>query len=176
MAEDTLVAAEVLATASSAEPAELIQIGVSAARAHAFERGLIFLSEAYKLLQGEPAKFSPAALSYYGLCLAMHRGQIKDAAKFCQLAIEREFYNAEHYENLGRVWMQGRARRKAVDAIERGLQVDPGNKKLKKLREEIGVRRRPVIPFLHRDNPLNVTLGRVRHNIGKKKTTSKASA
>ncbi|MCC6129077.1 MAG: hypothetical protein IT186_04050 [Acidobacteria bacterium] len=169
MVEDTLDAAELLSTAGSGEPAELIQMGVSAARSGGFERGLIFLSEAYRLLQGDAAKFSPVALSSYGLCLAKHKGRIKEAAEFCQLAIEREFYNPEHYGNMAKVWIQGRARRKAVDAIERGLQIDPGNKALRKLREEIGVRRRPVIPFLHRDNPLNISLGRMRHRIREKR-------
>lgn len=169
MAEDTLDAAEVLATANSGDPAELIHNGVSAARTGGFEQGLIFLSEAYRLLQGDPAKFSPVALSSYGVCLAKRKGRIKEAAEFCQLAIEREFYNPEHYANMAKVWIQGRARRKAVDAIERGLQIDPGNKGLKKLREEIGIRRRPVIPFLHRDNPLNITLGRMRHRIREKR-------
>ena len=95
----------------------------------------------------------------------MHKGRYKEAAEFCQAAIEREFYNSDHYENLGRVWVEGGSRRKAVEAFDKGIALSPENRRLRKLREEIGVRRRPVIPFLHRDNPLNITLGRMRHRM-----------
>ena len=53
-------------------------------------------------------------------------------------------------------------RRSAVRAIERGLQVDPLNQDLLELKEEIGSRKSPVLPFLARTNPINHLLGRIR--------------
>lgn len=174
MAAETLHPQQILAESGTNDPLDFVRLGVAAAREEHFERGLIFLAEAYRRLSRSPdAHIPPSALSYYGLCLALHKGRVKEAAEYCQLAIEREFYNAEHYANLGRVWAAGRSRRKAVDALDRGLQVDPKSELLKDLRVEFGVRHNPVLPFLHRDNPLNVTLGRVRQTIKKKGTRKK---
>jgi tetratricopeptide (TPR) repeat protein len=166
MSDTPLKTDVVILESGSDDPSEWIRQGIQAAKAEEFERGLIYLAAAYRRLsQDREAKLPAAALSYYGLCLAKHKGRIKEAAEFCQLALEREFYNPEHYLNLGQVYVAGRSRRKAVDAIERGLAVDPNNVALQKLRLGLGVRRPPVIPFLHRDNPLNRSLGKVRQQV-----------
>lgn len=165
MSEDTLSLEDVLREAGTDDPQEWIRRGIEAARAKQFEKGLVFLAEAYRRLSREKdGKIPPAALSFYGLCLAMHKGRVKEAAEFCQIAVEREFYNPEHYLNLGQVWIVGRSRRKAVDALDRGLAIDPNNADLHRARSSLGIRKRPVLPFLHRDNPLNVTLGRMRRS------------
>jgi tetratricopeptide (TPR) repeat protein len=170
MASETLKPQQILAESGTDDPLDFVRLGIAAAREEHFERGLIFLAEAYRRLSRTDAHIPPTALSYYGLCLALHKGRVKEAAEYCQLAIEREFYNAEHYANLGRVWEAGRSRRKAVEALDRGLAMDPRNAMLQQFRTEFGLRHHPVLPFLHRDNPLNVTLGRVRQTIKKKGT------
>jgi hypothetical protein len=164
MPKDTLDSRTVLRESGTDDPMNFVRLGVDAARSDDYERGLIFLSEAYhRVTASREGKLPSVALSYYGLCLALHKNKIKEGADFCQLAIEKEFYNSEHYLNLAKVFLAGRSRRKAVDAIFRGLALEPNNVALKQLREDIGSRRKPVLPFLHRDNPLNVTLGRIRH-------------
>lgn len=164
MAEYALNPELVLQQSGTHDPTELVRLGIAAARKDDFERGLIYLAEAHNRIGKETSgeKLPPSAFSYYGLCLALYKGRVKDGAEFCTIALEMEFYNAENYINLARVWIAGRSRRKAVDALDRGLAVEPRNAILQKLRLQLGVRKRPVIPFLHRDNPLNVTLGRVR--------------
>jgi hypothetical protein len=52
-----------------------------------------------------------------------------------------------------------------VAAVERGLKLDPDHPGLLTLQKEIGTRRRPVLRFLDRDHPVNVFLGRMRHNM-----------
>jgi len=169
MAADTLDPSDVLRSIGSEDPADYVRTGIEAARKGDFERGLIFLAEAYLRLSREPdGKIPPAALSWYGLCLAMHRGRFREASEFCQLAIDREFYSSEHYLNLARVWVAGKSRRKAVEAIQRGLSVEPDDPRLNQLRIEFGARRPPVVAFLHRDHPLNQALGRLRHRLQKK--------
>ncbi len=166
---------DLIAEAGTDDPMDLVRLGIAASREQNFERGLVFLAEAYRRLSGRPDSAIPAsALSYYGLCLALNKGRVREAAEFCQLAIQREFYNSEHYLNLAKVWAAGRSRRKAIEALDRGLAVDPGNQTILKYRTELGIRRAPVLPFLHRDNPLNVTLGRVRHSLTKPKGTPEA--
>lgn len=153
------------------DPMDLVRLGVAAAREENFERGLIFLADAYRRFSARGESAVPAsALSYYGLCLALNKGRVKEAAEFCQLAIQREFYTPEHYLNLAKVWAAGRSRKKAIDALDRGLVASPGNQSLLRYRAALGVRRSPVLPFLGRDNPLNVTLGRVRHTMRERKT------
>ena len=95
----------------------------------------------------------------------MEKRRTKDAVRFCEAAISREFYNGEHYANLAEVWLAGRSRRHAIEALGRGLAVDPVSSRLANLRRELGVRRGPVLSFLSRDNPLNVFLGRLRHSL-----------
>lgn len=156
----------VLAEAGSEDPAELARLGIAAARRQDFERGYILLKEAYDRFQrlGDTKQLGPV-LSYYGLCLAMFRGRYREGAQFCQAAIDREFFRAEYYYNLAQVWVAGRSRRRAVEAIQRGLSVEPNHAALKELEEELGKRRPPVVPFLSRNNPVNRSLGKLRHRV-----------
>jgi tetratricopeptide (TPR) repeat protein len=162
MATDTLSPEPVLSEWRSGNIEDLIEMGVSSAKKAQYERGLIFLAEAYRRLGRDHHRLSGPLLSYYGLCLALHRGRIKEAADFCWLGVEKDHYNPDVYCNMALVWMAGRSRRKAVDAIAKGLALAPRHAGLLNLRAEIGTRKAPVLPFLHRDNPLNVSLGRLR--------------
>lgn len=155
-----------LAEAASDDPAELSRLGIAAARRQDFDRGYVLLKEAYDRYQriGDTKSLAPV-LSYYGLCLAMSRARYREGAQFCQAAIDREFFRAEYYYNLAQVWVAGRSRRRAVEAIQRGLAVEPGHAALKELEEDLGRRRQPVFRFLSRDNALNRSLGRLRHRM-----------
>jgi hypothetical protein len=50
-----------------------------------------------------------------------------------------------------------------VRAIARGLELSPEDAALRAAQDAMGWRRRPALPFLSRDNPLNVWLGTLRH-------------
>lgn len=173
MPTDTLSPETVLAEWKTGNLEDLVTLGVAAARQGDFERGLIFLAEAYRNLSHEKQRLTGPLLSYYGLCLALHKGRIKEAAEFCWLGVEKDHFNPDAYHNMARVWMAGRSRRKAVEALERGLALDPKHAGLLKLRAEFGTRKPPVLSFLHRDNPLNVSLGRMRKRMGDKKEEPK---
>ena len=170
MPTDTLTPESVLAEWRSGDLEDLVELGVAAARAGEYERGLIFLAEAYRHLSREKHRLSGPLLSSYGLCLALHKGRIKEAAEFCWLGVEKDHFNPDAYYNMARVWMAGRSRRKAVEALEKGLALDSRHPGLLRLRAEFGSRRTPVIPFLHRDNPLNVSLGKVRKKMAAPKS------
>ena len=109
-------------------------------------------------------------LSHFGLCLAMMQRKFKPAIDLCKLAIELQFYNADHYANLARVYVAAGNRKKAIDAIEQGLKSHAADETLLEVRRKLGVRAKPPIPFLDRDHPINVTLGQARHA---KKTSPK---
>ncbi len=162
MPTDTLSPEEVLSEWRTGNLEDLIELGIAATRAAQYERGLIFLAEAYRHVGRDQHRLSGPLISFYGLCLALHRGRIKEAAEFCGLGIEKDHYNPDVYYNMARVWIAGRSRRKAVEALDKGIALDPKHPGLKRLKAEMGTRKAPVIPFLHRDNPLNVSLGKMR--------------
>jgi predicted Zn-dependent protease len=104
-----------------------------------------------------------SGLSYFAVCLAMVHRKYKEAVELCKRAIDLEFYNGDHYANLGRVYIAGNNRKKAFETLEAGLRVAPENPNVRALRKEMGVRARPTVPFLDRAHPINVSLGQVRH-------------
>ena len=104
------------------------------------------------------------ALSYYGLAMAMTQGKFKNAVELCRKAIDLQFYNADHFANLVRIYLESGSRKRAVEVLQQGRRTLPGDGTLAALQREIGLRSRPVLPFLARDNPVNITLGKVRHS------------
>jgi tetratricopeptide (TPR) repeat protein len=109
-------------------------------------------------------------LSHFGLCLAIMQRKFKPAIDLCKLAIELQFYNADHYANLARVYIAAGNRKKAIEAIEQGLKSHAEDETLLEVRRQLGVRAKPPVPFLDRAHPINVTLGQARHA---KKASSK---
>ncbi len=106
-----------------------------------------------------------AALSYYGLALALHAPGRREALGFCERAAQAEFFNADLYLNLARVCLILGERLRAADAIQRGLSLRPGHAGLRRALVQIGRRRAPLFPFLSRRHPINVLLGRWRHRL-----------
>lgn len=113
------------------------------------------------------AKDLPSAyFSYMGLGLAKYRNQVPQGIKLCRHAIKLEFFHSEHYVNLARACLlQERYRREAVDAVREGLRIDPENPELIELEGMFGQRKKPVLGFLGRTNPVNQALGWLRHRL-----------
>lgn len=102
-------------------------------------------------------------LSYFGLCLALVRKDFKSAIDLCRRAVDLEFYNGDHYANLARVYVAAGNRKKALETVNKGLELIPEHDYLVQVRGTLGVRSRPAVPFLDRSNPINVSLGQARH-------------
>lgn len=145
--------------------ANTIDEAIRAARQEEFLRALTLFLDVYGTEDAPPIRTPKDAsgLSYFGLCLALVRKQIKPAIDLCRRAIELEFYNGDHYANLARVYLVAGNRKKAVDAAEQGLKLVPEHEYLLAVRNFLGVRSEPPVPFLDRANPINVTLGQARH-------------
>lgn len=143
----------------------LVQKGIVAVQADEYLIGFTLLSEAYGGVTEADFRDVKVAegLSYYGLCLALVQRKYKPAVDFARKAIELQFYNARHYLNLGRIYLAAGKRKKALEAVEEGLKTVPDDVSLARLRDEIGKRSAPPIPFLPRANPINVAIGRSRH-------------
>lgn len=101
-------------------------------------------------------------LSYYGLCIERVEKKSKPAIELCQKAMELQPYDMRHRANLIQVYLNLRARRRAVEVLEAGLKHAPDDEVLLAVRERMRYRRPNVISFLSRDHPLNRWLGRLR--------------
>jgi uncharacterized protein HemY len=110
-----------------------------------------------------PGALPALVYSYLGYGIALRQQRISEGLKLCQHAVKMEFFQAESYVNLARTQMLAGHRRAAVRAVADGLKLEPDNQQLLELQHEIGYRRKPVLSFLSRSNPINALLGRVRH-------------
>ena len=116
--------------------------------------------EAALRLAGQAGKTAPPSyFSYYGLSLAYATGQIPDAVRACRRALKLEFYNAELYLNLGKIYMLEGNRGAAFRTFRSGLTLESDHPGICREIERMGLRRRPPVPFLSRSNPVNRVLG-----------------
>jgi len=101
-------------------------------------------------------------LSQYGLFLGLSGRRRYEGVRFCREAVAMEGYNPDFQWNLGRALMSANRRREAYVALRKGLRLQRDHRGIIADLKRMGVRRRPPLPFLGRDNPVNVFLGRLR--------------
>jgi tetratricopeptide (TPR) repeat protein len=130
-----------------------------------FLHALTMFLDVYETEEAPPINTAKVAggLSYFALCLALVQKKFKPAIDLCRRAIELEFYNADHYANLARIYLAAGNRKKALETIEQGMKIAPESDYLLEVRQFVGVRAKPAVPFLDRSHPINVSLGQSRH-------------
>ena len=145
--------------------ANSIDEAVQLARADEYLAALTMFLDIYGTSDAPPMKTpkSASGLSWFGLCLALVRKEYRPAVDLCERAMSLEFYNGDHYANLARVYLMMGKRKKAVEVADQGLKVAHENSYLISVRKTLGIRSRPAVPFLDRENPINVSLGQARH-------------
>ena len=149
------------------EPArqtEEIQRAIELCRASRWREGYDRLSALMRTVE-EKGKLPGHFYSFFGAAMARCEGRKKEGLELCRYAVKREPRQADNYYNLGTVYLMYGRRPAAVRALERGLALAPRHEGLLQLRTELGVLRRPLFPFLHRDHFLNVLGGRLRHAV-----------
>jgi len=104
-------------------------------------------------------------LCFYGLCL-IRLGNRDEGFNKCLVAAEAELKNSEVFAILARAAITMARRKIAIKAISQGLAIEPQNAKIRNLKNELGVRRGPMLGFLSRDNFLNVQLGKFFYKSG----------
>jgi tetratricopeptide (TPR) repeat protein len=115
--------------------------------------------------------------------MAKERGQVREAVRLCQSALDAEPRNPAHYLNLGRILLLADDKEKAIATFWRGLSNDPAVEVrvedsqrrqshhrehgliLNELRR-LGIRKRVPFGSLHRGHPLNRVVGKFLSAIG----------
>lgn len=145
-------------------PRATAEAAIELCKAGDWSRGLTILADLVKD-RGLSEAVPGVAYSYLGYGIARYQRQVKEGLRLCEHAIKAQFYHPDSHLNLARVQMLAKNRRRAVAALAQGLSLDPRHAGLRALQAELGTRKRPVLGFLKRDNPVNKTLGRLRHQI-----------
>lgn len=101
---------------------------------------------------------TPKIQSYLAYCIAMERGQISEAVTLCMTAMKTEPDSPDHYLNLGRVYLRAKRKDEAIATLRQGLSFGD-NQTIKDILEGLGLRKRPLFPFLPRHNFLNKYAG-----------------
>ena len=143
---------------------DFIDSGIEHCRAGRWEKGADYLGY---VAQRSHSDLSHASLylSYLGCAIARIEERHKEARALCRHAIKVEFYQPENWANLAEVMMLSGMRKEAIDAVRQGLKIDSQNERLQEMHSNLGRRRRPVVGFLGRRNPINYLLGRLRNDL-----------
>ncbi len=145
-------------------PRAAAEAAIEICRGGDWGRGLTILADLVKD-RGLSEHIPGVAYSFLGYGIARYQKQIKEGLRLCQHAVRVQFYHPDCHLNLARVQVLAKNRKGAVHAIAQGLALDPRNAALRALQNEIGVRKRPVLGFLSRNNPVNRTLGKLRRQL-----------
>ena len=100
--------------------------------------------------------------AYYGLTL-VGLGSRDEGLAVCQEAARGEFNDARVFYAFARAALLCGRRQLALKAVSMGRVIDASDPDLEALRQKMGIRQKPVIKFLSRNNPINIALGRSRH-------------
>ena len=120
------------------------------------ERALGHFRAAHKL---DPTL--PRYRSFFGLSLGLVEHRWERALELCRSAAREEFFDPIHYHNLARLHLAFGFKAEAIRLLRRGLMIDPDNPGLADELVVLGVRRRPALAFLRRENAVNRLLGRL---------------
>jgi tetratricopeptide (TPR) repeat protein len=141
---------------SQASAQEHFRQGREELRDEALERALAHFRAAHRLDPG-----SARYRSFYGLSLGLCERRWEQALELCRSAARDEFFDPVHYHNLARLHLAFGFKAEALRLLRRGLMIDPDNTEISDALRRLGVRKRPPLSFLRRENKLNRWLGKV---------------
>jgi tetratricopeptide (TPR) repeat protein len=113
---------------------------------------------------------NPVIFSYQGYLETVVNKQYSKGVNICKEAIEalteqmplgKEFFLPVLYLNLGKACLAADKRKDAYESFKRGLEIDKKNEVLFNEMKSLGIRKKPLLSFLSRSNPLNKYLGKL---------------
>ena len=122
--------------------------------------------DAMELTQKAFSEFpdDPYVMSYYGYLLALSDRNHEEGIRNCLEAIKKlemsipfgaDFFYPFFYLNLSRTYLDAGMKTEAIGSLRKGISYDGNNHEIIAELQKLGVRKRPVIPFLSRSNPVN---------------------
>ena len=147
------------------KPQELLASGIKFLKQEKYWDALNVIKAAIEKAGYDFDNMPPDYLSYLGLATALAEKRYRDGAALCEMAVKKEFYNSAYYLNLGKVYLAGGHKHKAVNSFRTGLKIDKNHKGIIEELNKMGVRRSPIVPFLPRKNVLNKFIGTLVHRV-----------
>jgi len=105
---------------------------------------------------------NPTYLSRFGLCMAIAHADFDAAIKLCERAIKIDPSDPVSHVNLGKVHKMQGDNSAAYSEFIRAWKSDNSHPSPAAELQRMGIRRRPVVPFLPRGHWINVKLGQLR--------------
>lgn len=96
--------------------------------------------------------------SYYGFSCLLN-GKY-EAIDLCRHAVKKSPFDGDVCMNLARAEILLNNRLEALSVIKKGLIYSSDHRGLQKLQSKLGVRKRKPLPFLSRNNPVSIALGK----------------
>jgi len=142
--------------------------GLTALADHNYKDATVFFKRAIDVdLARNRSKPDLRYLSYYGLSLAKAGMSTADAISICRQTVSRHKNHPVLWLNLGRVYIAAGKTQRALEALDRGAQLAPGNRVLAEELAQLERRSSPVIRMLPRSHPVNIALGKLRRSVRK---------
>jgi len=154
---------------------QLLRLGRNALWLERYQNACEAFREYCDRLSHQERKIPPTVLAYYGLALG-HSQNVREGLKICLKALSADRRNPTIYSCLARLYVLAGSKRSAVDVILQGLRVRANHRGLNALRVDLGVRQSRPIPFLPRESPVNIRLGRALKKLKRKIGPAKALA
>ena len=142
------------------------RLGLELALSGRYREALDPLRKASTELLGERNVPFRGALEFHrDVAEAIDAGSIDRAQYLCELRLRLFPEDPDTHTHLAHILRcRGRAAA-AVSVLDRALTIDDRHGAAKRVRTELGVRKRPVFPFLDRGNAINVYAGKLRHRL-----------
>jgi tetratricopeptide (TPR) repeat protein len=101
------------------------------------------------------------AMSNYGLTLVLVEGDRQRGIRFCEEGVRRGPVTSEMLTNLAKALVVTRNKEQAYKALKRAQDLSPDDPRVTAAFVDLGLRRRPPIPWLPRNFFLNKWIGKV---------------
>jgi hypothetical protein len=146
------------------EDEELLVLGRDALKLKRYSQAAEYLLEYCDRLTKKGTIVPGGVLASYGVALG-HTQRLREGMAVCLNGVASDRRNPHVYWCLAELHVLAGSRKKALEAVDRGLSLSPGHPGLVRLRKELGVRQGTPIPFLSRASGVNVRLGRILHSL-----------
>lgn len=105
------------------------------------------------------------AISYLALSRSLFRRPTHEEIESCEWAARKDGFDPDVLANLGHIYLLAGKTSRGLNVLERGLAVDPRNRRIREIIASSNRRAQPVIPKLSRNHPINRSLGRLRASL-----------